>query len=77
MARNCQLPLQITHDAIAQRAYDLWVERGRPEGGDGREDWDAAVAQLTAEAIEPQDEPATAPPLLRLWRKIRNRAALA
>ena len=64
----------VSDEAIAQRAYELWCERGCPEGSDGREDWDAAAAELTAAAQQ-----AAAPrrgPLLKLWSRLRNRAAM-
>lgn len=66
--------LGVSEDAIAQRAYELWCERGCPEGGDGREDWDAAVAELTVTAqLSGQHRRG---PLLRLWSRIRSRAAM-
>ena len=34
-----------THDQIAQLAYQLWEERGRPEGS-AEEDWLRAEKQL-------------------------------
>jgi len=37
----------VSQDEIARRAYELWEARGRP-AGDGSEDWNAAVAELTA-----------------------------
>ncbi|MBX3425343.1 MAG: DUF2934 domain-containing protein [Pirellulales bacterium] len=64
----------ITHEAIAQRAFEIWTRRGCPQGSDGREDWDAAVAELTAEASRSERGRG---PLLKLWDKIRSRAALA
>jgi hypothetical protein len=44
--------LRPTHDEIARRAYEIFIERGRPEGQD-QEHWFAAEAQLTA-AIQQQ-----------------------
>jgi hypothetical protein len=41
-----------THDEIARRAYQIFVERGRPEGRD-MEHWLEAEAQLVA-AREPE-----------------------
>ena len=38
---------EVTTEEIARRAYELWEARGRPPG-DGSEDWDAAVAELTS-----------------------------
>jgi Protein of unknown function (DUF2934) len=47
---------QFTDSDIAQRAYNRWLERGRPLS-DGREDWYAAEAELLAErAPQPQAE---------------------
>jgi hypothetical protein len=41
---ECDVPTE----EIARRAYELWEARGRP-AGDGSEDWDAAVAELTSQ----------------------------
>ena len=41
---SCDVP----QEEIARRAYELWEARGRP-AGDGTEDWDAAVAELTSQ----------------------------
>ena len=38
---------EVSTEEIARRAYELWEARGRP-AGDGSEDWDAAVAELTS-----------------------------
>jgi hypothetical protein len=35
-----------SHEEIELRAYQIWVDRGRPEGTD-REDWFEAERQLT------------------------------
>jgi hypothetical protein len=48
----------ISHDQIAQRAYQIWVRRGCMHGRD-RQDWLEAVAELRAEAVRP---PTPAPP---------------
>lgn len=37
----------ISEEEIARRAYEIWESRGRPEG-DGSQDWDAAVAELSS-----------------------------
>lgn len=37
----------VSHEEIARRAYELWESRGRPDG-DGSQDWDAALAELTS-----------------------------
>ena len=36
-----------SENEIAQRAYQRWIDRGCPQG-DGREDWFAAEAELSA-----------------------------
>jgi len=43
-----QLHCQVPQEEIARRAYELWEARGRPSG-DGTDDWNAAVAELTAQ----------------------------
>jgi hypothetical protein len=35
----------ITHDAIARKAFEIWVKKGRPQGQD-RQNWNEAEAQL-------------------------------
>jgi hypothetical protein len=42
-----------SEQAIAERAYGRWQARGCP-GGDGREDWFAAQAELLQEAPKPK-----------------------
>jgi Protein of unknown function (DUF2934) len=42
------LNLPPTDEEIAERAYELWSERGRPEG-DSSADWFAARSQLASE----------------------------
>jgi hypothetical protein len=37
---------EVPQEEIAQRAYELWQARGCPSG-DGTEDWERAVAELT------------------------------
>ena len=37
----------VSEEEIARRAYEIWESRGRPEG-DGSQDWDAAVAELSS-----------------------------
>jgi hypothetical protein len=50
-------PVEITMEKIAQRAYEKWCERGRPEGSAER-DWLEAEAELRAEAEGGQPESA-------------------
>jgi len=38
---------EVPQEAIARRAYELWEARGCPSG-DGTEDWERAVAELTS-----------------------------
>jgi hypothetical protein len=59
----------VTEEAIAQRAYELWEARGCPESN-GDEDWQSAQAELLAEAEQPKR------PITRLFARLRNRAAL-
>ncbi len=47
MAQPAQ-PVKIPHDKIAMRAYEKWVQRGRPQGSD-KQDWAEAEAELRAE----------------------------
>lgn len=62
-------PKEVTHEAIAQRAYEIWQARGCPDG-DGQADWRAAEAELLAE-----NAPRRRRPLQRLLRRLRSRAA--
>jgi hypothetical protein len=41
-------PPRIPHEKIAVRAYEKWVQRGRPHGTD-KQDWLEAEAELRAE----------------------------
>lgn len=40
-----EIVITMTHDQIAERAYQIWVEKGRPTGTDS-ENWAEAEAQL-------------------------------
>ena len=40
-----------TQEQISQRAYEIWVSEGRPEGQD-RLHWDQAEQELFFEALE-------------------------
>lgn len=44
-----------THAAIAERAYRLWIERGRPHGS-SEEDWNEAERRFAAGARSQDDE---------------------
>jgi hypothetical protein len=41
-------PIKVPHDKIAQRAYEKWVKRGRPNGSN-EQDWLEAEAELKVE----------------------------
>ena len=40
-----QVEIKITHDQIAQRAYEIWLAKGRPPGQEQR-NWYEAEAEL-------------------------------
>jgi hypothetical protein len=61
----------VTDEAIANRAYELWQQRGCPDS-DGADDWQAAYEQLQAKRTLPPRHR----PLKRWIAKLRNRAAL-
>lgn len=69
MSKKEQQDLGISDEAIARRAYEIWEERGRPEG-DGSDNWELAQKQLASAARRRQ------PPILRLLNRLRNRAAM-
>jgi hypothetical protein len=39
----------VPFDKIAQRAYEKWCQRGRPQQGTDKQDWYEAEAELRAE----------------------------
>jgi hypothetical protein len=41
-------PVAISHDAVARRAFEVWVRKGKPLGQD-YQNWTEAEAQLRAE----------------------------
>ncbi|MBN9117968.1 MAG: DUF2934 domain-containing protein [Planctomycetes bacterium] len=50
-------PIDIPHDKIEARAYEIWVRKGKPHGLD-LENWTEAEAELRAEfAARPNPEP--------------------
>lgn len=63
---NCE----VSHEEISRRAYELWQARGCPPG-DGSEDWDAAVAEVTSE----RTRNGSSGGLLAWWSRIRQKAA--
>ncbi|MCS6849584.1 MAG: DUF2934 domain-containing protein [Gemmataceae bacterium] len=51
---------KIPHEKIAARAYEKWVKRGRPQGTD-KEDWYEAEAELRAEMQRSAESQGTTP----------------
>jgi hypothetical protein len=43
-----QVEMKITHDQIAQRAYEIWLAKGRPPGQE-EQNWHQAEAELRRE----------------------------
>ena len=41
--------VKLPHDKIAARAYEKWVQRGRPNGSSQHQDWFEAEKELYAE----------------------------
>ena len=62
--------MEVSDDEIAQRAYEIWESRGRPEGT-GDEDWQTAKDQLIAE----RNRLSLRRPLVRLFNRLRGKAA--
>ena len=44
-----QVEVKITHDQIAQRAYEIWLAKGRPPGQE-EQNWHEAEAELKRES---------------------------
>lgn len=42
------ITVELHHDQVAQRAYAIWVAKGRPDGQD-TQNWQEAEQQLTVE----------------------------
>ena len=57
------------HDRIATRAYEIWEERGRPEGASA-DDWQEAEAQILAEV----EQSAVRSPFFRVLVRFGKRA---
>ena len=66
---------EISDDAIARRAYEIWESRGCPDG-DGSDNWEVAREQLLAES-QPASiaEDTRRGPLGRFWARLTNQAA--
>jgi hypothetical protein len=63
---------QVSQEEIARRAYEIWESRGCP-AGDGTEDWERAVAELTASRGHNGAHTGLADWLARLRKKITGR----
>jgi Protein of unknown function (DUF2934) len=61
---------EVSHEEISRRAYELWQARGCPPG-DGTEDWDAAVAELTTGHVAN----GSGSGLFGWWSRIRQKVA--
>ncbi len=48
--------LELPHDKITQRAYEIWIRKGRPEG-QCAQNWKEAEAELRAELTGRAPEP--------------------
>jgi hypothetical protein len=49
MTQPTTTPFKVPHDKIAMRAFEKWVQRGRPQQGTDLIDWLEAEAELKAE----------------------------
>ncbi len=49
-------PVELPHDKISARAYEIWVRKGRPHGLDAQ-NWLEAEAELRAEFAAPPEAP--------------------
>ena len=63
---------QISSDEIARRAYEIWQSRGCPPG-DGSEDWQAAVAELSASKVGRNGS--TQLRMQSWWKRVREKIA--
>ncbi|MFO1475173.1 MAG: DUF2934 domain-containing protein [Verrucomicrobiota bacterium] len=59
MSQQQQKTIRPTHDEIARRAYEIFLERGSPEGRD-QEHWYAAESELSGLTAARQARPAPA-----------------
>jgi Protein of unknown function (DUF2934) len=62
----------IPNDEIARRAYAIWQSRGCPPG-DGTEDWQAAVAELSATRVGRNGS--TQQRVQSWWSRVREKVA--
>lgn len=62
----------ISDDQIACRAYEIWQKRGCP-AGDGREDWHAAVAELSSARVCRSES--TQQRMQSWWSRVREKFA--
>ena len=52
-------PVKVPHEKIAMRAYEKWCKKGRPQGTD-KQDWYEAERELRAE-MGTQSQPSSTP----------------
>ena len=64
---------EVSTEAIARRAYELWQERGCPPG-DGVADWQAAEVELRNGNSNGHGQSADERGLLGWLRRLRHRA---
>jgi hypothetical protein len=62
----------VSDDEIARRAYEIWQARGCP-ASDGREDWEAAKAELTSSRIRRNGS--TQQRVQGWWQRMREKIA--
>ena len=62
----------VSDDEIARRAYEIWQQRGCPQG-DGQADWEAARAELTSSRVARNGS--TQQRLQGWWRRVREKIA--
>jgi hypothetical protein len=62
----------VTHEDIAQRAYEIWQSRGCPPG-DGSDDWRAAEAELMSTRVARNGS--TQDRMQSWWGRMRQRVS--
>jgi hypothetical protein len=60
----------ISDEEIARRAYEIWQSRGCPQG-DGSEDWQAALAELSASKVSRNGS--TQQRMQSWWQRVREK----
>ena len=62
----------VNEEEVARRAYEIWESRGCPPG-DGRQDWDAALAELLA--ARRHDQNGNESGIKVWWTRVRRKFA--